>query len=112
MSQMLSEKGKVSQVIDKHQDKQFVQRIVSPKDYPKLDLGKGNYATHKMSYSTFNDGAIAYPSIVYDQNTGKLNPLKSNEALMHAIRSGEFIKFDTPEEADWFSQNYKKYWEE
>jgi hypothetical protein len=38
----------------------------------------------------------------------ELDPRKAHE---HALKSGEFIPFVTPDEADWFSKNYKKIWE-
>lgn len=33
-----------------NQNKNFVKRILNPFQYPTLDLGNGNYATHLMAW--------------------------------------------------------------
>ena len=44
-------------------------------------------------------------------NNGKTTtPFETNDAFHRAIQSGNVIEFDTPEEADDFSQNYKNVW--
>ena len=40
-----------------------------------------------------------------------MNRLEGKDAFDHAIKNNNYIKFDTPEDAAWFSQNYKKYWD-
>lgn len=100
----------IKQVLQQNSQKNFVDRIINKDKYPTMDLGSGNYATHKMSYSTFNNGAMVYPTIVYDPAQKKLVQLSAQEAPKRAVSSGEYINFDKPEDADWFSKNYKQYW--
>ena len=37
---------KMRQILEANKDKTFVDRILNPNKYPRLDLGNGNYATH------------------------------------------------------------------
>jgi hypothetical protein len=57
-----------------------------------------------------DEGPLLFPSIIQDKS-GKLKMLPPKEAYDYAIKSGEHIRFKTPEEADWFAKNYKKIWE-
>ena len=92
--------------------KQFVQRIIHPDSFPRLDLGNGNYATHKMAWGEIGNGDnkqyVVFPTVVYD---GKKLVDLGDSAFSNAINSGEYISFDTPEKADNFSKQYKKVWE-
>ncbi len=56
-------------IFEANKDKNFVQRALNPTK--SLDLGNGDFATHQMSYSTFNNGkARMYPEVV--EKDGKL----------------------------------------
>ncbi len=101
---------RVQALLQEHSDKNFVQRILHPKNYPSIDLGEGYHGTHLMSWATVGDKAIVYPTIIQDPETGELKRLNQKEAMDTALRTKEFIKFNTPEEADWFSKNYKRVW--
>lgn len=90
----------------------FVDRIINKDKYPILDLGNGNYATHKMGYSTNDEGAVVYPNVIYSKEENKLIELPPDEAYKHAIETGEYIPFESENDADWFSRNYKKVWED
>jgi hypothetical protein len=54
---------------------------------------------------------IAYPSVIYDQRSGRLRELSPFDAMQHAVLTGEFIPFGSKQEADWFSRRYKTVWE-
>ena len=107
----LTEIDSINEILNQNQNKNFVQRIISPDKFPTLDLGDNKFGTHKMSYSTTNNGAIVYPNIV--QKNGKLVDLTKEgiNPMEYAIQNKEFIKFDDKDKADWFSKNYKKVWE-
>ena len=105
----MPELKKIKSILDKNKDKSFVQRILQPDKFPKLDLGDGNYATHKMSWGESGGKYIVFPTVLYGE--GKLQEFKPDEAFGHAMNTGNYIEFDNPEEADWFSKNYKKVWE-
>ena len=89
----------------------FVQRILTPDSYPRIDNEDGSYSTHLMGNAEVDGKYIVYPHIVQDPRTRKLQQLGPDEAIRHAIRTNEFMEFSSPEEADWFAQNYKKAWE-
>ena len=102
---------KLRQILEQgYSDKNFVQRILYPQAFPSLDLGNGWHATHKMSYSTVGDKTFAYPNVIYDQATGMLKELQPQEALHHALLTGEHIPFKSEKTADWFTKNYKELW--
>jgi hypothetical protein len=109
-----SEKTKVRKILEKHQDKTFVQRVLNPKEYPSIDLGYAEGpSTHLMSWGTTGRERrpIVYPSVIYDHRSGTLRELSPADAMQHAELTGQFIPFDTKQEADWFSKRYKAAWE-
>ncbi len=98
----------ISNILNQNSDKNFVQRILNPDVYPKLDLGNGNYATHKMAWTNIDNGPIVFPTVI--QQGDKLQELPIQDAIHHALKSGEFIPFKDSKTADDFSQQYKKVW--
>jgi hypothetical protein len=104
------EKKRINDILDKHSNLNFVQRIRNPNIFPIISEGDTGWATHRMSYATTDNGAMVYPNIIQDDN-GKLVELPPNEALNYAIKTKQFIPFDNPLDADWFGKNYKKVWE-
>lgn len=99
-------------VVGQHKDKQFVQRILNPGVYGNLDLGDGQVGTHLMSWSTYGKDKtpIVYPSIIQDK-TGKFTQLDDDAAFNYAIKSGEYIPFKSPDQAELFSKEYKRLWD-
>lgn len=97
----------VDSVLSANNNLNFVQRIRNPVE--RLDLGNGEYATHRMAYDP--DSKRAYPTVVKKGN--KLIQLKNDdEAWDYADKTGEFIKFNTPQEAEKFANNgYKIVWD-
>lgn len=104
------DKGQIRKILDANAGLNFVQRIIAPDQFPVLPLGKGRYATHKMSYATDDGGAFVYPTVIQDAKTGQLIPLDGKRAMRHAIETGEMIRFKDQSEAAWFSEHYKDYW--
>jgi len=101
-------------ILNKHKDKNFVQRIMKPdaEMNPLLDeyAGPGTHGTHLMSSGELPNGkGFAYPEIIQTQG-GNLQRLGRREAMDYAVKTGEYIEFDTPQEAEWFGKNYKKVW--
>jgi hypothetical protein len=100
-------------ILAQHAGLNFVQRLLVPDQYPTLvrnDLpGAGNYSTHLLSWSTVGKDKkpIVYPEIVWDKKQG-LRQLKPREAVDHALKTGEFIPFDSPEDAQRFTVMYKE----
>jgi len=97
------------EILRRNQDKSFVKRIIEPEKYPSLDLGGGRTASHLMSWGEIDGKYIAYPTVLY--NGKSLNRYDAREAMKRVQKSGNYIEFKSPQEADWFSRNYKRYWE-
>jgi hypothetical protein len=99
-----------------HQNKNFVQRILNPQDYPKLyDNSNGplnSPSTHSMTWGTDEQGnAYVYPTVVMHGN--KLRRLNDKQAWQYAKATGEYIPFGKRNiDADWFSKNYKRIWKD
>jgi hypothetical protein len=93
-----------------NKDKSFVDRIINRRKYPVLDLGNGQYATHKMAWNESDGKYHVFPTVLYDGK--ELRQFSPDEAYNHAKSTGNFIEFNTPEEADYFSKRYKAFWGE
>ena len=108
MSPEAFDRKRLLDILFNNQGKNFVQRILRPEDFPVIDLGSGNVASHMMSWGDRDNKFLVYPRI---QMEGSQLKDFGNSAFDRAIKAGEFIEFDTPAEADWFSKNYKSVWE-
>lgn len=98
---------KVMPVLLNNTSKNFVKRILDPDKYPQLDNGDGTFSTHVMS-SADN---VVFPEVIQDPITKELRRFPHwREAYDYARKSGEYLEFDSPEEAEWFSKNYKSVW--
>jgi hypothetical protein len=91
----------------------FVQRLLNPYIFPVMEFPKGDpagdFGTHLMSSGEMDGKGIVFPQIIQDPKTGKLERLGMRDAMNHAIKTREYLPFNTPEEADDFGTNYKKY---
>ena len=94
-----------------NQDKNFVQRIMQPDLYPVLPdyAGPGTWGTHLLNASDVGGQTITYPQIIQGQG-GNLQLLDPKAALDYALKNNEYIKMNSPQEANWFGGNYKKLW--
>lgn len=99
---------KIMSILSNNMNMNFVKRILTPDLYPRINYDDENYATHKMMWNQMGNKYAVMPSIIYQNNS--LRELDPRSAYDYAKSSGEYIEFDTPEEADWFSKNYKKVW--
>jgi hypothetical protein len=88
----------------------FIQRamqdngmsIPTPKGAP--GYGEGKTSSHLMTFDP--KSRRAYPELV--NMNGSLKYLTGDAAYNYAEDNGEYIQFPTSEQADYFSQNYKK----
>jgi hypothetical protein len=101
---------RILRILKENEKKNFVQRIIEPGKYPKMLLENGYVATHLMAWAQSGDKYVVYPTVQYDSKKKKLKRYQGKEAYQRAMRSGEYIEFDDPEEADWFSREYKQVW--
>ena len=102
------DKKRLLDILFNNQGKNFVQRILRPEDFPVMDLGGGTSATHMMAWGQHGNKFVVFPSI---QMEGSQLKDFGKSAFDRAIKAGEFIEFDNPAEADWFSKNYKSVWD-
>lgn len=113
------DKARINQILQANKGKTFVDRIINRERYPVLDFtsGKtvmqapeqGEYGTHKMAYVSVGDKYHVFPTILWDGK--QLKQYEWREAYDKVKQTGNFISFDTAEEADDFSENYKLIWE-
>ena len=94
-----------------NKDKNFVQRMMKPDINPVLDGygGPGTWGTHLMTASGEGDQTIIYPQIIQGPD-GNLQLLDPKVAREYALKNNEYMKMNSPQEANWFGENYKKLW--
>lgn len=99
---------------NKHLD--FVKRFMDKNTPSVMIQGQIDPSTHFMESG---DG-IVYPTVVHDEKDGlrfmgtylgndkQGNPMyNTDEARKYALRTKNYIKFDSDEDAQYFSENYK-----
>lgn len=109
----MAELDDILQILTANANTPFVKRILHRDEYPTLDLGDGQVATHKMAWGEVDtpDGKryLVYPTVVFKD--GKLTDM-GDAAWEDALQRGNFIEFDNPRRADWFSKRYKAIWDD
>lgn len=98
----------IAQVLGSNNGKDFVKRIIFPDNAPKLDLGDGEVATHRMAWAEADGKYYVFPTVMRNDKGGLTDYGKN--AFDEALRRREFITFDDPEKAAQFSEQYKDYW--
>lgn len=104
------EVAKVQGILKENEELDFVQRILHPENYGSIAISKGMTATHLMSYAEGDGRFYVYPEVVNDNGTLRVLDEDKREAWDYAMETGEYITFDTEEEAAWFSGRYKVVW--
>uniref|UniRef100_A0A6M3JS11 Uncharacterized protein n=1 Tax=viral metagenome TaxID=1070528 RepID=A0A6M3JS11_9ZZZZ len=99
----------LSEIIQGNQNIPFIQRLINRYIYPVINNPEGTQSSHKMMWGQVNDKYIVFPSI--ELVNGKLTDmLKAGiDPMEQALQNKNFIEFDSPNEAEWFTKNYKKY---
>ena len=95
----------INSILLSNKDKNFVDRIINPDKYPVIKNNDGSYSTHLMAYGEVDGKNIAYPTLFYNQKTNSL--YKPDDPVAEALKTGNFIPFNKPEDAEWFTKNYK-----
>ena len=104
-----SEYQKVLAILEANKNKSFVKRILDKDKYPILKNVDGSYSTHLMSWGEKDGKYYVFPTVLLAPG-GKLKRYTPKEAWQHTQASGNYIVFDNPKDADWFSKKYKLYW--
>lgn len=103
---------KIRAILEANKDKSFVQRILNyqgPGKSPVLEH-EGGYATHRMAWGEADGQYVVYPTVLLGPD-GKLADY-GDRAWDQVAKSGNYITFKSPRDAEWFSQNYKAVWPE
>jgi hypothetical protein len=80
---------------------EFVRRMYD-NNPPRLDNGDGSFSTHSMASATIGNMEIAYPTVV--NVNGKLVRLSMEDALSHALKTGEYKRFPSQQDADIYAR--------
>lgn len=105
-------KSPTRQVID-----DWETQYISPY-FPKTDknfqLNHHSIATHKMSaWEGENGTGLIVPTVQRKNNElvdFSRSPYNDRAALYNALKTGDFVETPTYKDAEWFTQNYKKYY--
>ena len=99
----------IRSVVDSNKGKTFVDRIIDPSTHKPLTNEDGSLSTHSMAWGEANGKYRVFPTVMKYANG--LKRFESKAAWRLAIELGNYIEFDTAEEADRFSKEYKMYWD-
>lgn len=102
---------KVRKILQANATKSFVKRIINyagPDKSPVLPEPDGSYATHKMADIEVDGRYFAYPTVLLNDQ-GALQDY-GDKAWEHVAKTGNYIEFSSPQEANWFAKNYKLVW--
>lgn len=87
----------------------FEKRILNPSQFPVLKNDDGSVSTHSMAWGGGDGNFYAYPTVV--QINDRLVRLPDELAYEHAMQTGEFRSFTTPDDANAYaSGGYKDSW--
>ncbi len=105
--------GRLLKILQDNSGKRFVRRIMFPDNAPVTvdDENPKQVMTHKMAWGDADGKYYVYPTVMEDPENKSVLKNYGKDAFREAIRRRDFIVFDNPEDADWFSKNYKKYWD-
>lgn len=83
----------------------WVERGLNPDKYPKIDNGDGSFSTHRLAYSTGDNGeAYVYPTIIQNDK-GELEQLDDNAAWEYAVKTNTAMVVPNVKLAEYYSQN-------
>ena len=83
----------------------WVDRGLNPDKYPKIDNQDGTFSTHRLAYSTGDNGeAYVYPTIIQNDK-GELEQLDDNAAWEYARNTKTAMRIPNVKLAEYYSQN-------
>jgi len=96
----------ISSIINANKDKTFIDRLINRQNYPVINNPDGTYSTHLMSYVSAGDKYHVFPTILWDGEN--LQKLDWETAYKYSKQTGNYLEFDTPEQAETFTKRYKE----
>jgi hypothetical protein len=100
----------IKTTLEDNKEKGFIQRILFPEKFPVLNNPDGTVSSHSMAWAEVDGKYVVFPTVLYNGEAG-LKRYTPDKALPLVLKSGNYIEFDTPEKADYFSKEYKQAWE-
>jgi hypothetical protein len=89
----------------KYSNLNWVQRGLNPDNYPTIKNEDGSFSTHKLSYSTGDNGeAYIFPTIIQDE-AGNLTELDQDKAFEYARKTNTFMTVPNEKLAEYYSMN-------
>ena len=83
----------------------WVDRGLNPDNYPKIDNQDGTFSTHRLAYSTGDNGeAYVYPTIIQNDK-GELEQLDDKAAWEYAKKTKTAMNVPNVKLAEYYSQN-------
>lgn len=83
----------------------WIKRGLNPDDYPKIYNEDGSFSTHKLAYSTNDNGeAYVYPTIIQNDK-GELEQLSDDEAWEYAKKTKTAMVIPNIKLAEYYSKN-------
>lgn len=96
MSKVLSQRNK---------SLNWVERGLNPDNYPKINNEDGTFSTHRLAYSTGDNGeAYVYPTIIQNDK-GELEQLDNEAAWEYAKKTKTAMVVPSVKLAEYYSQN-------
>lgn len=105
--------ARLLEILTGNNSRRFVSRILHPFTAPVAvdDEDPEQVMTHKMAWGEADGKYYAFPTVMEDPETGGLMNY-GDKAFDEAVRRRDFLVFDNPKDADWFTKGYKRYWDE
>lgn len=96
MSKVLSQRNK---------NLNWVERGLNPDNYPIINNEDGTYSTHKLAYSTGDNGeAYIYPTIIQNDK-GELEQLSDEDAWEYAVKTKTAMVVPNIKLAEYYTRN-------
>ncbi len=110
-------KNLIEQVLDSFSKVPFVNRINNPTEYPVIHNKDNSISTHLLTWGQIDTPDnqtkyVVFPTIIYDKESDSLKKLNPDDAFRYNMQNKNYIMFDNPEEADYFTKHYKDIWNE
>lgn len=104
---LLEHSNKIPNFIKRITDEPYVRTI----EFINPNTGKKEWGSHFISSRELDGKEVIYP-LIQQIEDGGLKFFNQDEAFGRALRNGDYLIVDTPEEAELFGKYYKKYFDD
>ena len=126
-NQPYKDRDRVHEILEANESKDFVQRIFNPEKAPSIVNPDGGHSSHRMAVEVGaalglkGDKAkkwYMFPTIIRDEYGGLTDHTNYGEdqdgwkkAWPDAKEKGEYIEFDSADDAMWLEKRWKLMWD-